>query len=266
MTQDTVTRPEFSAIDVSGQKLLDAIAANGAAVIRNCIAPGSLRQMYKRTEECYRRRIAESVAAGQFAGSGQLRFGHIPPEDLDSPGERFSLIRFAASSGLAKVFSTLWDGNVAFLGGNCLPRRQVRGSTIGRAVPFHQDASFLGDYTLILNFWIPLVPCGVIAPGLEVISGTHPGSILQRPNGRPTEYEHIEIPEDRILTQFGSDSFWHPKLNLGDVFVFSNFTIHRTYETDRMTKPRISFELRCADARDGQLPKHRKDLVVLKPA
>ena len=36
-----------------------------------------------------------------------------------------------------------------------------------RPIAFHVDSQFLYDDTLSINFWTPLVPCGVDAPGFE---------------------------------------------------------------------------------------------------
>ena len=116
-------------------------------------------------------------------------------------------------------------------------------------VPFHQDAAFMGDQFLKLNVWTPLVACGESSPGLEVL---REGSIktLIRPThlGDPdkTPYEQISLPPEWVKQNYGLSKLWHPKMTPGDVLVFSNFTVHRTYQTSDMKMERISLELRCA--------------------
>jgi hypothetical protein len=195
-----------------------------------------------------------------------FEFGHIMLSHLDRPGESSAAFNLIMQSALQPILATLWDGDIAFLLSNCLPRRQIPGLSLNRPVPFHQDAVFIGNPTLILNFWIPLVPCGVTAPGLEVVLD-HPREILTPTAGvelLSADYSGIELSYEQVVRRWGEDRLWHPALDRGDVMVFSNMTVHRTYQTADMTEPRISLEMRCGDGKNRQLRAERKDLLHLK--
>ncbi len=112
------------------------------------------------------------------------------------------------------------------------------------------------------------MPCGVTAPGLEVVLD-HPGEILTPAAGAEllsTDYSGIELSYDEVVRRWGKDKLWHPALDRGDVMVFSHLTVHRTYQTAAMTQPRISLEMRCGDGKSPRLRAARQDLLDVKVA
>ena len=267
MTESSAQGPEFTAGELTGARLIDTIEAAGAAVIRGCLDGHKVRAMLARAEDVYRKRELEYRRDELNATQRRLfEFGNITQSDLDLPNDQFALIRFALRSGLQPLVSGLWGGRVAFLQKNCIPRRQAPDGKFNSAVPFHQDASFLAMSSLVLNFWIPLVPCGVSAPGLEVVLGNPHRLLRHLPSGAcvSRDYREIELAEDSIVSQWGRNKLWHPALEQGDVFVFSNLTVHRTYLTPAMTETRISLELRCGDAANAELRAAHPRLVEVK--
>ncbi len=258
--------PEFSPEELTGQTLIDVIETSGAAVIRNCLDGARVRAMLARAEFIYQQKECE-YRRGELNPTQRtlFEFGNVSQGALDRPDDRFSVIRFALKAGLQSLLSDLWGGRIVFLPRHCIPRRQMPRSKINGAVPFHQDASFLETTSLVLNFWIPLVPCGVRAPGLEVVLG-NPRELLSSTLHGPIskDYREIALSEDRIVSQWGREKLWHPALEQGDVFVFSNLTIHRTYMTPEMTESRISLEVRCSDADNAALRGVQKDLIEVR--
>jgi hypothetical protein len=263
------TQPEFDAKRVSGTQLRAAIERSGAAVIRGCFAADRIAELWTRALSAYR--IWQTHwERGELDGDSRrhFEFGHIVLSNLDRPGEHGTVFTLIMQSALQQILATLWNGNIAFLSSNCFPRRQVPGPAPNRPVPFHQDAIFLGNPGLILNFWIPLVPCGITAPGLEVVLD-HPGEILTPKGGAEllnTDYSGIELSYDEVVRRWGKDKLWHPALDRGDVMVFSHLTVHRTYQTADMTQPRISLEMRCGDGKSPRLRAARQDLLDVKVA
>lgn len=115
-------------------------------------------------------------------------------------------------------------------------------------IPYHQD-SYTQDQRVrsVLNCWTPLDPAGIDAPGLEVVR--HPGvpDFPRRNWGLESEnaaYDRITIERDRIVAEYGPDSFAAPSFDVGDCLIFSEHVIHRTYVTPSMSRPRINLELR----------------------
>ena len=109
-------------------------------------------------------------------------------------------------------------------------------------LPFHRDQTVVG--ARLLNVWIPLVPCGHDAPGLELVAGSD-GRRLDPANPCAAGIvERARLDEASVLAAFPSEAFWRPVLAPGDVLVFSGETIHRTHITPNMKRPRASIDLR----------------------
>ncbi len=109
-------------------------------------------------------------------------------------------------------------------------------------LPFHRDQTVVG--ARLLNVWIPLVPCGHDAPGLEIVADSD-GRRLDPANPAASGLvERARLDEASVLAAFPAASIWRPVLSPGDVLVFSGGTIHRTHITPHMTRPRASIDLR----------------------
>ncbi len=100
--------------------------------------------------------------------------------------------------------------------------------------PAHNDENIPPDALLsMVTCWIPLVPCGLSAPGLELL--------LQR---FETLLPPAQLSDAHVRAQFPSEAFWHPLLEAGDALLFRGDILHRTYATPDMTQSRTSIELR----------------------
>ncbi len=115
-------------------------------------------------------------------------------------------------------------------------------------IPYHQD-SYTQDKRVrsVLNCWMPLDPAGIDAPGLEVVRHPCAPNFPRRSWGLESEnaaYDRITIERDRIVAEYGPDSFAAPPFEIGDCLIFSEHVIHRTFVTPGMTRPRINLELR----------------------
>jgi hypothetical protein len=252
------SKPIFDADSISGAELLENIHRHGAVLLRGGLDKTEIAAMLARAERAYTG-WGGRYARGELNAVERTAFevGHVSPDDLRRDGESFAVVAFFVRSPLARLLATLWDGNLLFLSDNCVPRRQLSGGgEASRPVPFHQDASFLGNAGLVLNFWIPLVACGRDAPGLEVVL-EHPPGIIDRDSDihEPSlaDYSGIDLAEDAVMRRFSADKLWHPEMQPGDVLVFSNLTVHRTYMHAGMTHDRISLEVRCTDGANAEL-------------
>jgi ectoine hydroxylase-related dioxygenase (phytanoyl-CoA dioxygenase family) len=111
----------------------------------------------------------------------------------------------------------------------------------------HCDGPILSKHTYSINFWVPLVDCGVDAPGLQLVPGPfEPLQKLLKHDWQTNFVDHereLEMQEFYSTERDGGKRFI-PHLRKGDVIVFHNWIVHGSYSTPQMTKPRTSFELR----------------------
>lgn len=92
--------------------------------------------------------------------------------------------------------------------------------------------------TPLITCWIPLTDCGRNRPGLQLI---------RRNLDQLLHYDCLN--EVKLRQRFAPDEFWSPEMTLGDVLIFLNGTLHKTYVTEAMTQDRISVELRLMSAK-----------------
>jgi hypothetical protein len=123
-------------------------------------------------------------------------------------------------------------------------------------IDFHVDAQVHNDEILSMNFWTPLVSCGITSPGLKVVLlGIEETKryIEYNPAGYTPEAGDIasmykfrcKKMKYQALKEHGLDKYiWAPTFNLGDILVFSNFTLHASHVTPKMSDSRMSVEIR----------------------
>ena len=87
--------------------------------------------------------------------------------------------------------------------------------------------------TRLLTCWLPLNACGKDSPGLEFIRRRQDALL-----------HFTELNDANLRRCFVPDEFWAPALELGDVLVFLNGTLHRTYLHPAMEHHRLSIEYR----------------------
>ncbi len=226
----------------AGAKVGSAILAQyGVLKISNLLEPALIARVRAAAEGLYSERDSR-MSAGECPPEAQRQSylrRTLPLENIIADGKP------ATGRLFCQVFDDLASSYLdkkPVLEPNSYVRELIPGPHI-QALPFHQDQTILK--TRLLNIWIPLVKCGVAAPGLEVVVAQ--GRDLLTVAGRPDHdipVERARIDEDLILRIFGADALWRPGFNPGDALVFAGTTIHRTYVTPRMTRPRLSVELR----------------------
>lgn len=99
----------------------------------------------------------------------------------------------------------------------------------GHAGTPSRQGSLLG----MLTCWIALTPCGIDAPGLELVRGERLG--LLTPD---------ELNSESVARRFAADAFWRPAMAPGDTLLFEGDVLHRTYVDPTMRSGRSSVELR----------------------
>ena len=114
---------------------------------------------------------------------------------------------------------------------------------------FHIDAQFHDPARFAINFWIPLTDCGTDAPGLQVLLMDIPAVqnyVYETTggSGRLTGEELYNLNFDSLVSRYPADRVFRPQMEIGDVLVFHNWTVHATWNTESMVRPRIGAELR----------------------
>jgi len=98
----------------------------------------------------------------------------------------------------------------------------------------HPGGRFPADALLpMVTCWIALGPCGVEAPGLEIV--THRLETLFAP---------CELVEEKVRARFGPKEFYRPAIEAGDAVLLRGDILHRTLVKPEMMQDRTSIELR----------------------
>jgi ectoine hydroxylase-related dioxygenase (phytanoyl-CoA dioxygenase family) len=123
---------------------------------------------------------------------------------------------------------------------------------------WHQDGALHFDFRAcsaeqrregvldMITCWIPLTPCGIDAPGLELIERQMEG-LLPPPH----------MTDQYLREQFSPEEFQQPAMQPGDALLFRGGILHRTHVTAQMTKVRTSIELRLFVA--DRIPERLRD-------
>jgi Phytanoyl-CoA dioxygenase (PhyH) len=105
---------------------------------------------------------------------------------------------------------------------------------LGFDYPSHREGNYPPDALLtMVTCWIPLTPCGLEAPGLELVTRRLEGLLAPE-----------EFTDERVRVRFTFEDFWQPVMQAGDALLFRGDILHRTHVTQAMTKGRTSIELR----------------------
>jgi len=118
--------------------------------------------------------------------------------------------------------------------------RKVTPNAASSYIPFHQDATALANAGL--NIWIPMIDCGVDAPGLEIMA-RRTASILPTITSSG-DYNQMEIDPALVFESFPEEVRFYPTPKVGDAVLFLGSTVHRSHIAAGMTKERASLELR----------------------
>jgi len=100
-------------------------------------------------------------------------------------------------------------------------------------VRFPLEPGAVVPMTELLTCWIPLNPCGIDSPGLELVRCRQPALL-----------HFTELDDAALRRRFPPHEFWAPALEFGDGLVFLNSILHRTYAHPEMPHNRLSVEYR----------------------
>jgi len=212
------------------------------AIVRGAVSPALCSAWLELIDEAHRR----------LAGD------HSPDFVPESSSFR---LRAVAEPSATDVWAALSDGardrcralvgeTIVIDADECWVRRQYPfGSMPSRhhSHAWHQDGALRFDFAAhrdnptpdeallpMATCWLTLTPCGVDAPGLELV--TDRVDELLRPG---------QLSEAAVDRNHPATTRTQPTLAAGDALVFSGDVLHRTHITHAMTATRTSVELRC---------------------
>jgi hypothetical protein len=124
----------------------------------------------------------------------------------------------------------------------------VYGSGWSAPVELHCDLRYHKSAPYGLNFWIPLEAAGQKfgRPGLEVapFGFRAVAKYLEYDGNWSAAFDDAKFDTQRIAATFGSDALKRTDIDVGDVMVFTVWTLHRTYVPAGATEGRLSAEVR----------------------
>lgn len=159
------------------------------------------------------------------------RFGSL--RVCDTPRGMATWLHVAKESGLLQVI----EGYLA-----SRPILTTFKTTFREATPgpehkvWHQDGAFMGPVRT-LNVWVALTKCGRDAPGLEFI----PERMDILKTGTDDAVFDWSVAPSVVSDNF-ADRVICPEYEAGDMLLFDERLLHRTYITPEMTSPRHAIE------------------------
>ncbi len=205
-----------------------------------------------------RERLYQVLAARKAAGvrlSRTVGEYYRNPRNDDEVTFFTALMRLFWGGPLPNAYRTAFDREPLLLIDLCKFRTQTA-DLPQHYVPWHLDANFYSFEVPLMTAWIPLVPVGVDAPGLEF--GVPTGEVSEieirryweglerRPEGgRSIETEDLEALLGPGVKRIA------PPLEVGSCFIFDQYVPHRTQVLPTATKDRTALEFRVACANQG---------------
>ena len=151
------------------------------------------------------------------------------------------IARSLSTKPLATFFDSILQGFVM------VPQTHIRfkpGESKESAIPYHQHFVDGDDVSspFLLAVSIPFTPYDEVHPRMEIVATNTPQKLEVNPSPE-TRFPELEIPYHLVQSQY-KKYLWAPHLEVGDIFVFRETNIHRTFVKDGMSGTRTSVDVR----------------------
>ena len=156
---------------------------------------------------------------------------------ISSIGSAESLINLSKEMGITVPNSPV---RPAFHTYHFLIAKELKRNNFYEKTPLHQDWPALRSSFNTLVYWIPLTKITSRTSRVSLIPGSHKKGLVQ---AKEHAFGHA-IDENTIGNLNG---FISPTLNVGDVLVFSAFTIHKTHTPKETNDLRFAVGIRHAN-------------------
>lgn len=154
----------------------------------------------------------------------------------DCPAMLFKVIDAFSRAGAIDCIAELMRQRPALSVGKSTLRRVPHDT----GTDWHQDGAFLGRDVRSVNVWLALSPCGVDAPGLDVVSRRLPYIVQTGSHG--SAFDWSVGPGMIKLLEEGGAQVESPEFAPGDALLFDHMMLHRTGAGAAMTRPRWAIE------------------------
>jgi hypothetical protein len=263
-----ISSPDYEYGTVDPQTFRNIIQCRGAVMLRGAADPQLLDRIQQQLAELFEQygKISAEEFTRHLASEDpierdfweQIKISHI----FDRTFKQFagmSYFDIMRKSGLWDFVARAFPESEIVESAVSNSRRITASETRqfwDQPIAFHVDSQFFYDDKLSINFWTPLVPCGVSAPGLKVVllgvaetkeyleyneHGYDPGpnDIARMHKFRTHKMDYASLQNADLLKDV-----WAPEFDKGDILAFTNFTMHATHVTQSMSQSRTSIEVR----------------------
>jgi hypothetical protein len=247
--------PEIGLADLSAPTLRAAILEHGCLLVPGAVDERRGKALADSIDAAFGARAARSGGAAPGAPDpwyAPLPLGRAEAESLgrkftmatsglllcDTPRMMFEVLELYTDLGLARLATELLGGRPVLSANKCTVRRVTLDTTGG----WHQDGKFLGADLRALNIWLALTPCGVDAPGLDVVPRRFDSFVDA---GTPGAHFDWAASDAIVRDRAGEAGVVRPQFEIGDMLLFDEMMLHRTGMSAAMSKERHAIETWC---------------------
>jgi hypothetical protein len=257
--------PEIALADLAAPLARAAILDRGGLLVRGAVDAGRAEVLRDSIDEAFAAREAAVASRAERSSCWYpLRLDPDAAAGLarpwirtsggvllaDSPRVMFEVLHLYEQMGLRRVVSDYLGIRPVISANKCTLRR-VALDAVGS---WHQDGAFLGSRVRALNLWLALTPCGVDAPGLELVPRRFDDVIE---TGTAGSYFDWAAGDSVVNEASGGVGVVRPSFEAGDLLLFDELFLHRTFVDDHMTIERHAIETWCfapTSYPDGHVP------------
>jgi hypothetical protein len=169
----------------------------------------------------------------------------------DSPRMLFELLDVVEATGIGSLVEGYFGERPALSANKCTLRRVPPDASTN----WHQDGAFLGRHVTTLNLWLALSPCGIDAPGLDIVPRRFDEILPTGTDGAIFDWSVSHTLVEQAAG--GADAILRPEFQPGDALLFDHLFVHRTAVEPGMTRDRWAIEtwfFAPSSYPEGQIP------------
>lgn len=155
---------------------------------------------------------------------------------VDSPRMLFELFELVDDLGIGAVIAEFLGERALLSANKCNVRRVPAEEKPGG---WHQDGAFLGEDVGAFNLWISLSPCGVEAPGLDLVPKRFDHLVE---SGSDDAYFKWSLSDHDVEVAAAGVRIVRPEFEAGDALLFDHRLVHRTGTSPDMIHERHAIE------------------------
>jgi hypothetical protein len=259
---------EFGPAELTAVSYEAELAAHGCALVRELIEPEAAAALCEGIDRAFA--AFDDVAAGGDRAEAEpwfRAFTALPEHGglgvrrkfmrdaggmwaVDSPRMFATLLELLERTGVVALVEEVIGERPALSANKCNLRR------VPTDIPadWHQDGAFLGSDVRSANLWLALSPCGVDAPGLDLVPRRIPEVVTTGTEGANFDWS---VAPSVVEATAGDAGVIRPSFAAGDALLFDHLFLHCTGLSPSMTQPRYAIEcwfFAPSDYPEGQIP------------